>query len=214
MDLRALRSTAFDRASRHFGDYMAVQLSAGDPEHGLPAAWHVLDFRNAHVLGAWFRDTSGLPYRFAYIAIFDKTAPEWSQGLPIAEIVGTGAAEPAVGRLVYDWDGSNPSCPVCIGASFEPEIAVGADIDEIRYEAGRRAAELPTPWTGIAILIEGRGAHPPVWWTTSFTTKQQMLDWFARETQGRAAYVAIFDKTAPEWAQGLPIADHRPHYSH
>jgi hypothetical protein len=175
MDLRTLRSTAYDRASRHFGDYMAVQLSAADLERGLPAAWHVLDFRNAHVLGAWFRDTSGLPYRFAYIAIFDKAAPEWSQGLPIAELAGTGAADPAT------WIGADPR------------------ITALRHEAAVLAAGLPTWWIGVAL---------PLQWTVPFATKQQMLDWFAREAL-RHEYVAIYDKADPRWLEGLPIADHR-----
>lgn len=140
-----LREEARLRAEKTYGDFVGIVLSAAADDR--PAVWHVLDFHNAHVLAAWFRDAS-IDARNAYVASFDKTSDAWSRGEP--------AAENQIGDSPSSWIGARR----ILTGPEKARLASGPVMLQNRGRGGDYGTSWGLDWTGPRREIHAGASWP------------------------------------------------------
>ena len=86
----AWANQALDYALNTDSPYVATAYMKPPPGHiyDLRSRWTVYAMRSRQALDDWYDSVVGNSDLYHFLAAYDKTAPEWSQGRPVAESVG------------------------------------------------------------------------------------------------------------------------------
>ncbi len=86
----AWANQALDYALNRESPYVATAYMKPPPGHiyDMRSRWTVYEMRTRQALDDWYGSIVGSTDRYHFLAAYDKTSPEWSQGRPVAEAVG------------------------------------------------------------------------------------------------------------------------------